>query len=100
MVEAEAMGYGITPRVRQLLEEFRLLSDDLHRHWLRSASAEARSEWELFCREWPTSLDIECGLVGHSESELDWMLAKALRFRAILASAGPLAPRGVLDSRP
>jgi hypothetical protein len=85
MGEAQMTGHEITPRVRQLLDEFQLLSDDLQREWLRGASAEALSEWEAFCSGWPTDEEIERGLLGRSESELEWMLAKALRFRSILA---------------
>ena len=81
------MGYEVTSRIRQLLEEFRSLSDELRRLWLGTASEEARSEWESFCSEWPTDSEIERGLIDRSESELGWMLAKALRFRAVLAGA-------------
>ena len=86
------MGHEITPRVRQLVEQFRLLSDDLQRHWLPGASDEARVEWAAFRSEWPTDEEIDRGLVGFSENELGWMLAKGLRFRAILASASPPPP--------
>jgi hypothetical protein len=69
MGEGRVMRYEITPRVRELLEEFRMLSEDLQLHWLHGASEEARSEWESFRGHCPTDLEVRRGLIGRSESE-------------------------------
>jgi hypothetical protein len=100
MGEGRAMRYVITARVRELIEEFRLLAEDLQSNWLRGASEEARSEWEAFRSQWPTDFEVRRGLVGRSESELAWMLAKALRFRAILSGAAPPQQSAHLTARP
>jgi len=87
------MQFEVTPKIGRLVEEFRLLAEDLHSYWLAAASEEARAEWRAFLNDWPTDLEVRRGLVGRSEDDLAWMLAKAKRFRAILAGIASPASR-------
>jgi hypothetical protein len=87
------MQFEVTPEIERLVEEFRCLADDLHSHWLVAASEEARAEWQSFRNDWPTNEDLRRGVVGRSEDDLAWMLAKARRFRALLAGSPPSGSR-------
>jgi hypothetical protein len=91
------MQFEVTPKIERLVKEFRLLAEDLHHDWLAGASEEARAEWQSFMNDWPTDLDVRRGLVMRSEDDLARMLAKAKRFRAILARNAPPASREPLQ---
>ena len=75
------------PLIRDLIE----LAREIDHSLLDAASEEARAEWSALCEKWPTIAEVRSGSVGLSDDELEGMLAKVVRFKAILyALARPL----------
>ena len=83
----------ITTRTLDIIEDLRWLSAQLE-PLLAFASVAARNEWDVLRARWPSDDDLREGPMVASNTELEWMRAKVLRFSEILRKiAGPIASR-------
>jgi hypothetical protein len=78
--------YKTTPRTEPLVRRLTELTHEIDDgEQLTVASPEARAEWAKVCSSRPTAAEIRSGFVCLSEEELEIMIGKVLRFKAILA---------------
>jgi hypothetical protein len=84
-----------TARTESLVEKLGHLARDIDDGLLETASLDARGEWRVFRRTWPSAADVRSGTIGLSDDELDLMIGKVLRFREILARMQSLQPTGL-----
>jgi hypothetical protein len=77
--------YKTTTRTEALVRRLAELAHDVDDEQLAVASPEARAEWANVCGRRPTEAEIRSGFVYLSEDELELLIGKVLRFKAILA---------------
>jgi hypothetical protein len=82
------MRHKITTRTQSILRELDAAADQVDAKLLSSASREARREWRTLLRARPSDAEVATGSLELSDEELGFMIAKARRFRAILAARG------------
>ena len=73
-----------TPRTEGLVVTLVELALEIDNSLLGFASVAARAEWTRLRGEWPTTADVTTGRVCLSDEELEHMIRKVVRFRAIL----------------
>lgn len=76
--------YRTTTRTGPLVRRLAELAQDLDDEQLAVASPEARAEWANVCARRPTAAEIRSGFIHLSEDELQLLIGKVLRFKAIL----------------
>ena len=81
----------VTVRTASLVRRLIELAQEVDSSWIAAASSEARVEWALVREKWPTPADVRSGCVCLSDEELEMMINKVMRFRAILGRAGTAA---------
>lgn len=81
--------HRMTARTESLVRRLVELAREIDEDFLDVASTEARWEWKVFCGTWPNVVDLRSGVVSRSDDELDAMIGKVLRFKAILAGTNP-----------
>jgi hypothetical protein len=86
--------YKTTTRMEALVRRLAELTHDIDDDQLAVASPEARAEWANVCGRWSVAAEPCSGFVSISEDELELMIGKVLRFKAILAQLQ--RPRRVL----
>ncbi|HVZ72901.1 MAG TPA: hypothetical protein VHJ20_11045 [Polyangia bacterium] len=74
----------VTPRTVILVKELGSLAEQIDDDLLSGASVYARDEWEALRGRWPSASQIAAGAVDLSDDELEVMIGKVRRFRAIL----------------
>ena len=82
-----------TPRTEALVRRLVELTHEIDDQQLAVASPEARAEWAKVCGRAPTAAEIRSGFVCLSEEELELIIGKVLRFKAILARLSARAER-------
>jgi hypothetical protein len=81
------MTYPVTAGSRQLVQKLRGVVDQIDDGALRRLSVEARAEWHGFVRRLPSQGELSSGSIALSEEDASSLLAKAIRFSEIVASA-------------
>jgi hypothetical protein len=84
------MPFKITPRTEALVKDLDVLGRNIDGSLLARATPDARSEWRAFLGQLPSDDTLGAGFLPYSDDELAHMVAKVLRFKAIL-EAGPRA---------
>ena len=74
----------VTIRTATLVRRLIDLAHEVDSSWIAAASREARAEWAQVREKWPTPADVGSGCVCLSDEELEMMINKVTRFRAIL----------------
>jgi hypothetical protein len=77
------MHYKVTPRARELVWSLRRLAAEIQ-PFVEFASADARNEWSSLQQLWPSNATLESGLIGLSETDLEWMDSRVRRFGEIV----------------
>jgi hypothetical protein len=83
------MMHKTTLKTAVLVGELCALAGEINAGLISTASREARREWRLLRRQWPSSQELEAGRMGLSEGELVVMVGKVRRFKAILETLRP-----------
>jgi hypothetical protein len=73
-----------TARTESLVQKLGELACEVDDSLLQAASVDARSEWNVLCETWPSAGEVRAGVIGLSDDDLDAMIAKVFRFKAIL----------------
>jgi hypothetical protein len=87
------MNPGLTSRLEQLVRSVLSVAQDVGDQALASTSVEARSEWRELLGRLPTEDDLCRGVIAFGEDDLQQILAKAIRFRAIVGGLTANASR-------
>ena len=86
--------FKTTTRTEALVRRLAELTREIDDEQLAVASPEARAEWANVCGRRPTVAEIRSGFICLSDQDLELMIEKVLRFKAILARLQ--RPRGAL----
>jgi hypothetical protein len=79
-----------TTRTDALVRHLFALAREIEDSLLDVASSEARGEWATFRGQWPTTAEVRSGRVCLSDDEIEFVIAKVVRFKAILSGLARL----------
>ena len=79
--------------MEQLVRSVLSVAQDVGDQALASTSVEARSEWRELLGRLPTEDDLCRGVIAFGEDDLQQILSKAIRFRAIVGGLTANASR-------
>jgi hypothetical protein len=92
------MRHKITARTESILRELDATTRQIDAGLLSVASLEARREWRTLLQARPSEAELATGSLSLSDDELELMVAKVRRFKAILATPGRPRVRRVTAS--